>query len=143
LSALAAFGSLPVEFYSLQKGADAEAELANVLARQWNGPKIVDCSAMIEDFSDTAALLAQLDLLISVDTSTLHLAGAMGKPAWLLNRFDTCWRWMLERADTPWYPTVRLYRQSTSGDWDAVVQRVLRDLQRLAGDSTSFHGLVT
>jgi ADP-heptose:LPS heptosyltransferase len=82
----------------------------------------------LRDFSATAALIEQLDLVISVDTSTAHLAGALGKPVWMLNRFDTCWRWLLDRADTPWYPTARIYRQERAGDWDSVIQRVRRDL---------------
>jgi hypothetical protein len=72
--------------------------------------------------------------VISVDTSTAHLAGAMGKPVWVLNRFDTCWRWMLERDDSPWYPTLKLYRQTTPGDWDSVVERVCDDLAGLVQD---------
>jgi ADP-heptose:LPS heptosyltransferase len=69
-------------------------------------------------------------LVISVDTSTAHLAGALGKPVWLLNRFDTCWRWLLQRADSPWYPTVKLYRQEKAGRWDDVVERIKTDLTR-------------
>jgi ADP-heptose:LPS heptosyltransferase len=72
-----------------------------------------------------------LDLVISVDTSTAHLAGALGKPVWLLNRFDTCWRWLLDRTDSPWYPTLRLYRQARPGDWDGVIERVRADLPQL------------
>ena len=70
-----------------------------------------------EDFSDTAALMANLDLIISVDTAIAHVAGALGKPVWLLNRFDICWRWMRGRDDSPWYPTMRLFRQPRPGDW--------------------------
>ena len=87
---------------------------------------------MLGDFADTAALIANLDLVISVDTSTAHLAAALGKPTWILNRLDTCWRWMFERSDTPWYPTARLYRQTRPGQWDDVVQRVRDDLVALA-----------
>jgi ADP-heptose:LPS heptosyltransferase len=86
---------------------------------------------MLHDFSDTAALVENLDLVISVDTSTAHLAGALGKPVWILNRFDTCWRWFLKRSDSPWYPTARLYRQGRAGDWDGVLQRVKADLSVL------------
>ena len=94
----------------------------------WDGPRINDFTSLLNDFSDTAALIANLDLVISVDTSTVHLAGALGKPVWILNRFDTCWRWFLDRTDSPWYPTVKLYRQEKAGDWDAVIQRVKTDL---------------
>jgi ADP-heptose:LPS heptosyltransferase len=94
----------------------------------WSGPDIIDLTNSLNDFSDTAALVDNLDLVISVDTSTAHLAGAMGKPVWILNRFDTCWRWLLERVDSPWYPTVKLYRQKSAGDWLAVIDDVTRDL---------------
>ena len=116
------------EFYSLQKGQPAESELANLIRDNWSGPKIFDFTDLLNDFSDTAALIENLDLVISVDTSTAHLAGAMGKPVWILNRFDTDWRWFLERTDSPWYPTLKLYRQEEAGNWDGVVQRVRADL---------------
>jgi ADP-heptose:LPS heptosyltransferase len=77
--------------------------------------------------------MEHLDLVISVDTSTAHLAGALGKPVWILNRFDTCWRWLLDRTDSPWYPTVSLYRQQTAGDWDGVVERARGNLMQLLG----------
>ena len=76
------------------------------------------------DFGETAALVHTLDLIIGVDTAVVHLAGAMGKPVWLLNRFDTCWRWLRDREDSPWYPTLRQFRQPKSGDWESVVERV-------------------
>jgi hypothetical protein len=86
----------------------------------------------LQDFSDTAALIDALDLVVSVDTSTAHLAAALGKPVWLLNRFDTCWRWLLDRSDSPWYPTLRLFRQETPGDWRGVVARLREELRELA-----------
>jgi tetratricopeptide (TPR) repeat protein len=132
LSTLARLKHPEIEFYSLQKGEPGESELREALARSWDGPPIIDLSRSLHDFSDTAALIEQLDLLISVDTSTAHLAGALGKPVWILNRFDSCWRWLTARADTPWYPTARLYRQQKPGDWDEVVHRVRDDLARLA-----------
>jgi tetratricopeptide (TPR) repeat protein len=128
LSKLAPLKHPDIEFYSLQKGQPAESELAQLKADNWQGPGLVDFTALLSDFSDTAALIENLDLVISVDTSTAHLAGALGKPIWLLNRFDTCWRWMLDRTDSPWYPTLRLYRQETPGDWEGVVQRIRADL---------------
>jgi ADP-heptose:LPS heptosyltransferase len=76
-------------------------------------------------------------LIVTVDTSTAHLAGALGRPVWLLNRFDTCWRWLVDRSDTPWYPTMRLYRQATPGDWDTVVRTVKADLDALVGARSS------
>jgi tetratricopeptide (TPR) repeat protein len=120
-----------IEFYSLQKGQPAESELSALMSAAWDGPELRDLTHLLNDFSDTAALIEQLDLVISVDTSTAHLAGALGKPVWILNRFDTCWRWMLERTDSPWYPTSRVYRQLAPGEWDGVVQRITTDLHAL------------
>jgi len=128
LAKLSVLKGLDVEFYSLQKGQPAEAELPELIRQRWDGPEIADFAGQIKDFSDTAALIENLDLVISVDTSTAHLAGALGKPVWILNRFDTCWRWLLERTDSPWYPTVKLYRQQKAGEWDDVIQRVRNDL---------------
>ena len=76
-----------------------------------------------------------MDLVIAVDTSTAHLAGALGKPTWILNRFDSCWRWMLDRDDSPWYESVKLYRQDEDRQWAPVLERVARDLKEL---NTSF-----
>jgi len=121
-----------VQFYSLQKGQPAEGELAALMASRWDGPALVDHARALHDFGETAALIEQLDLVISVDTSTAHLAGALGKPVWILLCFDACWRWLRDRGDSPWYPSARLYRQSRRGDWQAVVQQVSRDLELLA-----------
>jgi tetratricopeptide (TPR) repeat protein len=129
LAQFAALANPNIEFYSLQKGQPAEAELAALEAQGWGGPKLIDLTGLLEDFSDTAALIEQLDLVISVDTSTAHLAGALGKPVWILNRFDTCWRWLEERRDSPWYPSARLYRQAVAGDWTGVLERVKADLE--------------
>jgi hypothetical protein len=131
LKQLARLNQAEVELYSLQKGQLAESELADLSLDEWGGPKPIDYTHLLQDFSDTAALLENLDLIITVDTSTAHLAGALGRPVWLLNRFDTCWRWMLNRNDSPWYPTMRLYRQPTAGDWGGVVAAVESDLARL------------
>lgn len=120
-----------LEFYSLQKGQPAEAELAELLARRWNGPALRDYTSALHDFADTAALIEHLDLVVSVDTSAAHLAGALGKPVWILNRFDACWRWLLDRNDSPWYPSARLYRQHRPGDWDGVLRKVARDLDQV------------
>ena len=91
-----------------------------------------DHTAELNDFADTAALVENLDLVISVDTSTAHLAGAMGKPVWLMNRFDTCWRWFLDREDSPWYPTMRIFRQPQPGDWDSVIRSIAAALCEFA-----------
>ncbi len=90
---------------------------------------LFDPSDEITDFADTAALMQSLDLVIAVDTATAHLAGALGRPVWLLNRFDTCWRWLRCRDDSPWYPTLRQFRQTVPGDWDAVIARVVDALR--------------
>ncbi|CAB3792224.1 tetratricopeptide repeat protein [Pararobbsia alpina] len=118
-----------VQFYSLQKGSAAQRHAD---ARHIDAHAIVDHTGELDDFADTAALLANFDLVISVDTSTAHLAGAMGRPVWILNRFDTCWRWLLERDDSPWYPSARLFRQPSLGDWDSVIDRVRMALQEFA-----------
>jgi ADP-heptose:LPS heptosyltransferase len=86
----------------------------------------------IGDFADTAALIVNLDLVISVDTAVAHLAAALGKPVWLLDRFDSCWRWLRGRRDSPWYPTLRLYRQPDPDDWGSVLTDVVRDLRGVA-----------
>jgi tetratricopeptide (TPR) repeat protein len=116
-----------ISFFSLQKGDEAVAQLKALAS--WAGPRIADFTAEFADFSDTAAFIDNLDLVVSVDTSTAHLAGAMGKEVWLLNRFDTCWRWLLDRSDSPWYPRLRLFRQPAPGDWDSVAA-ALRDALR-------------
>jgi hypothetical protein len=123
--------SVAADFYSLQKGEPAVGEFKRQLADGWNGPMMIDFTDELNDFADTAALIANLDLVISVDTSTAHLAAAMGKPVWILNRFDTCWRWMLDRRDSPWYPTITLYRQTRPGVWDDVIESVRTDLEAL------------
>jgi hypothetical protein len=117
--------SIPgTKFYSLQLGDEA--------VRQIEGEsRIHDLTSEIGDFEDTAAFMLNLDLIISVDTSTVHLAGAIGKPVWLLNRFDTCWRWLREREDSPWYPTARIFRQSQPGDWAGVASSVKSALEKL------------
>ena len=78
----------------------------------------------IRDYADTAALTTLMDLVISVDTSVAHLAGALGRPVWLLLPYDPDWRWLLGRQDSPWYPTARLFRQPVRGDWESVLARV-------------------
>jgi len=115
-----------VSFVSLQKGA-GENEAAQPPA----GFSLTAVGADIQDFADTAALLDQLDLLISVDTVVAHLAGAMGKPVWLLlPDYLTDWRWLTERSDSPWYPGVmRLFRQPAGGGWEPVVQALVPALQ--------------
>jgi len=107
----------------------AARELSKLDAETLAGmPRITSIGAELRDFDDTAAVLALADLVIAVDTAAAHLAGAMGRPTWILLPFSPDWRWMLERDDSPWYPTARLYRQPAFGDWDSVVARVREDL---------------
>ncbi|WP_158923826.1 tetratricopeptide repeat protein [Acidisphaera sp. S103] len=86
----------------------------------------------VEDLASTAALIDGLDLVVGVDTGVIHLAAALGKPVWLLNRLDTDWRWLLDREDSPWYPTLRLFRQARAGDWEEPLRRLREELRRLA-----------
>ena len=131
LERLAPLRGAAVDFISLQKGEPGEGELRALKARGWDGPEILEVMDDVSDFADTAALVEALDLVIAVDTSTAHLAGALGKPVWIMNRYDSCWRWLAERDDSPWYPSVRLFRQEGMSDWDAVARRVRAELDRL------------
>jgi hypothetical protein len=128
------FASLNLQgaaFFSLQKGEPATSQLDACEKAGWGGPVIADHTTHLHDFADTAALIDHLDLVISVDTSVAHLAGALGKPVWLLNRFDTCWRWMTQRDDSPWYRSMQIFRQPAAGDWDSVIAQVRDELQGL------------
>jgi hypothetical protein len=89
---------------------------------------MTDWTRDLNDFADTAALMAGLDLIIGVDTAVVHLAGALGRPVWLLNRFDADWRWGAVGDGSPWYPTLRQFRQATPGGWAEVVGQVARAL---------------
>ena len=115
------------DFFSLQLGAArgqiAEAGLA---------ARLTDSADLLTDFAATASLIETLDLVIAVDTAVAHLAGALGKPAWLLLPFVPDWRWMLRRSDTPWYPTMRLFRQPAPGAWDKVVREAVEALAAFA-----------
>ncbi len=113
-----------VSFISLQKG-----EAASQTKAPPAGLTIYDWTDELNDLADTAALVDTLDLVIGVDTSVIHLVGALAKPVWLLNRFDTCWRWLLERDDSPWYPTLRQFRQRSPGDWRGVLSKVHAELR--------------
>jgi Flp pilus assembly protein TadD len=120
-----------VQFVSLQKGAAAcEAQSAG------RALELLDVMDDVRDLADTAAIVANLDLVISVDTSVLHLAGALGKPVFLLDRCDNCWRWLSGREDSPWYPTLRIFRQSQPGAWAPVIARVAVALARMAAERT-------
>jgi tetratricopeptide (TPR) repeat protein len=120
-----------INFYSLQKGEPAETEFKRIVQSGENKLKIIDYSHELKDFTDTAGLIENLDLIISVDTSSAHLAGSMGKPVWLLNRYDSCWRWLLEGDKTPWYPKMKIFRQQKPNEWDTVIQEVNLNLRNL------------
>jgi tetratricopeptide (TPR) repeat protein len=113
-----------VTFYSLQK-RDRNEAAPDVLAKL----ALRDLGNQLVDFSDTAGVISNLDLVISVDTAVAHLAGALGKPVWLLLPFAADWRWLLSREDSPWYPGMRLFRQKKAGDWEGVIRRVADELR--------------
>lgn len=112
-----------IQLISLQKG-DESRQLHEI------GWSILDFMDGCQDFMDTAALVENLDLVISIDTSVAHLAGALGKPVWLLCRFESDWRWGLGREDSPWYPTMRIFRQVEPLKWDDVIRRVVEELRK-------------
>jgi Flp pilus assembly protein TadD len=128
---LAAFGpllALPgVSFVSLQAGPEAEQRLSAIAP-------LIDPMPHIADFADTAAVIANLDLVIGVDTAVIHLAGLMGKPVFLLDRYDACWRWLSGRRDSPWYPDLTIFRQQRPGDWSTPMQQAAAALCAFAAD---------
>ena len=118
-----------VAMYGLQKGdAARQAEASTGMKR------IINFDRELSDFSETAAAIENLDLLISVDTAAAHLAGAMGKPVWTLLPYAPDWRWLLKREDSPWYPTMRLFRQPARGDWGTVFDKVKDELEKLTSE---------
>lgn len=126
IAELAALAGIPgVQFYSLQRAGAEPLETPTELGS-------IDLMPGVQDFADTAALVAGLDLVIAVDTAVAHLAATMGKRVWMLSRFRGCWRWLHERADSPWYPSVRIIRQTRPNDWGGVIAQVRQDLAALA-----------
>lgn len=126
LAQLAPLAQADASFVSIQKGpAAAQADTPP------NGMKLLSLSAQIGDFEDTAAILCLADLLISVDSSPVHLAGALGRPVWVMLPKVPDWRWLLERTDTPWYPHMRLFRQDVRTDWSGVISRIAGELKQL------------
>lgn len=121
LARLAPLLDIPAQWHSLQKEHRAH-DLHTIAA----GATVRRHDASLEDFADTAALIACMDLVISVDTSVAHLAGALGKPVWIMLPHAPDFRWMIGYADSPWYPPARLFRQGTRGDWDGVIADVAR-----------------
>jgi hypothetical protein len=115
-----------VTFFSLQKGPGAE------LARTTPQLSLLDYTDELTDFADTAGLIANLDLVICADTSIAHLAGALARPVWVLLPFAPDWRWLLAREDSVWYPTMRLFRQLSVGDWTTPVGQAAARLMTLA-----------
>lgn len=131
LDMLAPFGAVPgIALVSLQKGP-AAAQAAG-----WRGPApLVSLDTQIESFEDTTAILACLDALVCVDTSVGHLAGALNRPAWIMLPYAPDWRWLTERTDSPWYPSLRLFRQDAPRDWTALIATVARELTAFAAGS--------
>jgi tetratricopeptide (TPR) repeat protein/ADP-heptose:LPS heptosyltransferase len=119
------------DYYSLQKGNESEQAI-NPPQRM----RLINHTSDLIDFADTAALIQNLDLVISVDTAVAHLAGALGKPVWTLLPFSPDWRWMLKREDSPWYPTMRLFRQQKPGEWELVISKIMEALNRFLNPQT-------
>jgi tetratricopeptide (TPR) repeat protein len=119
LAQLSAWADIPgVTWISLQKGPPGEE------ARRPGALPLLDWTDELQSFADTAALAQCLDLIVSVDTSVVHMAGGLGKPVWMLSRFDACWRWLPGRTDSPWYPAMRIFTQPRPGDWEPVFRDV-------------------
>src|SRR5262249_43306705 len=112
-----------IEVHSLQREIPAEQ-------RDWltESGLLIDHSEDLHDYADTAALMSLLDLVVTIDTSVAHLAGALAAPVWIMLQHAADWRWLLGRDDSPWYPTARLFRQRWAGDWKGVVDDVFRAL---------------
>jgi hypothetical protein len=123
LARYAPLAAIPgISLISLQKGdASGQTPPEGMLLHDWTND--------LHDFADTAALVEALDLVISVDTSVVHLTGALGKPIWVLNRYDQCWRWLRDRTDSPWYPSARLFRQHAPDDWSGPIAEVVSALR--------------
>jgi Flp pilus assembly protein TadD len=128
LAQLAPLSQIPnVWFFSLQKGVASEQ-----LRMRPPGWEITDWTDELKEYADTAAMITQLDLVISVDTSVAHLAGALAKPVWVLLPLIPDWRWMLDRSDSPWYPTMRLFRQQADQDWTKPIEQVVQALREFS-----------
>jgi hypothetical protein len=129
LETLAPLAQLPgINFISLQKGpASAQAKTPPP------GMRLIDWTSELNDFADTAALISQLDLIITTDTGAAHLSGLVGKPTWILLMFAPDFRWLRQREDSPWYPSVRLFRQPVARDWDTPIQWMVEELRVAIG----------
>jgi hypothetical protein len=124
------FATSRCTFFSLQTGEAAAA----LRTQRSAGLPITDVAGDLQNFSDTAAVVCALDLIITIDTAVAHLAGALRKPVWILLPFAADWRWLLDRDDSPWYPSACLFRQQHSGEWDGVIAQVAQRLVQLAAD---------
>ena len=113
-----------ITLFSLQKGTPIEK-----ISDFPKNERFIDLYDEINDFSDTAAIMENMDLIISIDTSVVHLAGALGRPTWNLLHSKPDWRWLLDRIDSPWYPTMKLFRQKIKGDWDSVFEEINKELK--------------
>jgi hypothetical protein len=134
LQQLSSFARLAgVKFYSLQKGPPADQAKTPP-----EGLQLINLGPDLMSFSDTAAVMSSMDLIISTDTSVAHLAGALGLPVWLMLQFMPDWRWHLDREDSPWYPTMRLFRQKIWGDWPEVIERVALALDTFRIERATF-----
>jgi tetratricopeptide (TPR) repeat protein len=116
-----------VDWFSLQVGERARD------AALLDGVKIVDLAPWLGDFAETAAAICRLDLVVSVDTAVAHLAGGLGRPAWIMLPYNPDWRWLLRREDSPWYPTARLFRQKNANDWPGMICEIAAALAQIGG----------
>jgi hypothetical protein len=133
LKAFAPLATFPdIQLISLQKRDGFSTAIAT---DELQKVPMIDVTAELADFADTAALIENLDLVISADTAVAHLAGALGKPIWMLSRFEGNWRWMAPRTDSPWYPTMRIFWQERPGDWSGPIGQVEQELRALARTS--------
>jgi tetratricopeptide (TPR) repeat protein len=121
-----------INYFCLQKGHGLESIEFVDRGLSCSADNFHDYSGELHSFSDTAAFIDNLDLVISVDTSVAHLTGALGKPIWILNRFDSCWRWLINRTDSPWYSTAKIYNQSHPNEWTTVINTIEKDLIELS-----------
>jgi len=124
-----------VQFFSLQVGTHAKSQLNNLESSLKES--IIDWTNDLKDFADTAALINNLDVVVCVDTSTAHLTAALGKPVLLLNRKDTCWRWLESGDCSPWYPNIKILRQPELLQWDTVIQLASAELRKLSSTKMS------
>jgi ADP-heptose:LPS heptosyltransferase len=133
LAQLAPLADIPqTRFVSLQKDMPRQ-DVPTVK----DFPGLVDLSKDFADFDDTAAVISNLDLVITIDSAVAHLAGALGARVWMMTPQPSDWRWLLERNDSPWYPTLRLFRQPRAGAWNEVMAAIRQELQKLGAGAAA------